>query len=77
MYMSTLLNIDYSICIAVCQSLTTNTLKRLMDQLEERILKTNQLKNTSKRLQHRIDPMNMCMIFVNVGICWPYRLEVS
>jgi len=28
----------------------TNALKHLMDQLEERILQTNQLKNTSKRL---------------------------
>jgi len=26
-----------------------------MDQLEERILQTDQLKNTSKRLQHRVD----------------------
>jgi len=26
-----------------------------MDQLEERILQTNQLKNASKHLQHRID----------------------
>jgi len=31
------------------QSLATNALKRLMDQLEERIL-TDQLKNASKRL---------------------------
>jgi len=27
------------------QSLTTNALKRLMDQLEEKILQTDQLKN--------------------------------
>jgi len=26
-----------------------------MDQLEERILQTDQLKNVSKRLQHRVD----------------------
>jgi len=26
-----------------------------MDQLEERILQTDQLKNASKRLQHRVD----------------------
>jgi len=26
-----------------------------MDQLEERILQINQLKNASKRLQHRVD----------------------
>jgi len=32
------------------QSLATNALKRLLDQLEERILQTDQLK---KRLQHR------------------------
>jgi len=31
------------------QSLTTNALKRLMDQLKERILQTDQLKNISKR----------------------------
>jgi len=29
---------------------TTNVLKRLMDQLEERILQIDQLKNASKRL---------------------------
>jgi len=29
-------------------------LKRLLDQLEERILQTDQLKNASKRLQHRL-----------------------
>jgi len=33
------------------ESLATNALKHLMDQLEERILQTNQL----KRLQHCID----------------------
>jgi len=37
------------------QNLATNTLKHLMDQLEERILQTDQLKNTSKRLQYRIN----------------------
>jgi len=37
------------------QSLATNALKHLMDQLEERILQINQLKNTSKCLQHRVD----------------------
>jgi len=31
------------------QSFATNALKRLMNQLEERILQTNQLKNASKR----------------------------
>jgi len=31
------------------QSFVTNALKRLMNQLEERILQTNQLKNASKR----------------------------
>ena len=30
------------------QSLATNALKHLMDQLEERILQTDQLKNSSK-----------------------------
>jgi len=36
---------------------TSNSLaiNALMDQLEERILQTNQLKNASKRLQHRVD----------------------
>jgi len=29
---------------------TTNVLKRLMDQLEEKILQIDQLKNASKRL---------------------------
>jgi len=38
------------------QSLVTNALKHLMDQLEERILQTDQLKNASKRLQHRFLP---------------------
>jgi len=33
------------------QSLATNALKHLMDQLEERILQTDQLKNVSKHLQ--------------------------
>jgi len=33
----------------------TNALKYLIDQLEERILQSDQLKNTSKYLQHRID----------------------
>jgi len=37
------------------QSFVTNALKNLMDQLEERILQTDQLKNASKRLQHRVD----------------------
>jgi len=37
------------------QNLATNTLKHLMDQLEERILQTDQLKNASKRLQYRIN----------------------
>jgi len=37
------------------QSLATNALKHLMDQLEERILQTNQLKTALKRLQHCID----------------------
>jgi len=37
------------------QNLATNALKRLMDQLEEKILQTDQLKNSSKRLQHRVD----------------------
>jgi len=37
----------------LCQSLAKNALKHL-DQLEERILQTDQLKNASKRLQHRI-----------------------
>ena len=37
------------------QSLVTNALKCLMDQLEEKILQTDQLKNASKRLQHRVD----------------------
>ena len=32
------------------QSLATNILKHLMNQLEKRILQTGQLKNTSKRL---------------------------
>jgi len=32
------------------QSLATNTLKHLMNQLGERILQTDQLKNVSKRL---------------------------
>jgi len=32
------------------QSLTTNTLKHLMNQLEEEILQTDQLKNASKCL---------------------------
>jgi len=36
------------------QSLVTNTLKYLMDQLEERILQIYQLKN-AKRLQYRVD----------------------
>ena len=39
----------------MCQSLATNALKRLMDRLEERILQTDQLKNPSKCLQHRVD----------------------
>jgi len=34
---------------------SSNALKHLTDQLEERILQTDQLKNTSKRLQHRFD----------------------
>jgi len=38
-----------------CQSLGINALKYLMDQLEERILQIDQLKNASKHLQHR-DP---------------------
>jgi len=37
----------------LCQRLAKNALKHL-DQLEERILQTDQLKNASKRLQHRI-----------------------
>jgi len=32
------------------ESLATNALKHLMDQLEERILQTGQLKNASKHL---------------------------
>ena len=37
------------ISLLLCgQSLATNALKHLMDQLEERILQTDQLKNTSK-----------------------------
>jgi len=32
----------------LCQSFATNALKHLMDQLEERILQTDQLKNASK-----------------------------
>jgi len=35
------------------QSLATNALKHLIDQLDER---TDQLKNASKRLQHHVDP---------------------
>jgi len=37
------------------QSFASNALKHLMDKLEERILQTDQLKNASKRLQHRLD----------------------
>jgi len=36
------------------QSLATNALKHLIDQLEEIILQIDQLKNASKRLQHRV-----------------------
>jgi len=39
----------------VIKVFATNALKLLMDQLEERILQTDQLKNASKRLQHRVD----------------------
>jgi len=35
--------------------LATNALKHVMDQLEEKILQTDQLKNASKHLQHRVD----------------------
>jgi len=35
------------------QSLATNALKHLMDQRRKNF--TNQLKNASKRLQHRVD----------------------
>ena len=33
-----------------------------MDQLEERILQTDQLKNTSKRSQHRVDYILLCLL---------------
>jgi len=33
----------------------SNALKHLMDQLEEKILQIDQLKNASKRLQHCVD----------------------
>ena len=36
------------------RSLATNALKRLIDQLEERILQAD-LKNASKHLQHHVD----------------------
>jgi len=45
----------FHLCIFGCgENLTTNALKHLMDQLEERILQIDQLKNASKRL-HRVD----------------------
>ena len=37
------------------QSLAINALKRLMDQLGEKILQTDQLQNASKHLQYRVD----------------------
>jgi len=40
----------------------------MMDQLEERILQTDQLKNASKRLQHRVDlQSNILLIFNLIG----------
>jgi len=41
--------------LRLCQSLATNALEHLINQLEERILQTDQLKNASKRLHHRVD----------------------
>ena len=37
------------------KGLATNALKRLMNQLEVKILQTEQLKNALKRLQHFLD----------------------
>jgi len=37
------------------QRLTTNALKHLIDQSEERILQIVQSKNASKHLQHHVD----------------------
>jgi len=37
------------------QSLTTNVLKRLVDQLEKRILQIDQSKIALKHLKHRVD----------------------
>jgi len=45
----------YILHIGCGKNLATNALKHLMDQLEERILQIDQLKNASKRLQHRVD----------------------
>jgi len=46
--------VAFSLVFAIVESITTNALKHLMDQ-EKRILQTDQLKNASKRLQHRVD----------------------
>jgi len=35
-----------------------------MDQLEERILQTDQLKDATKRLQHRVDPRCLCLTYM-------------
>jgi len=43
------------------QNLVTNDLKHLMDQLEERILQTDQLTIPSKRLQHRVNCTLQCL----------------
>jgi len=49
------LGVLFHLCIFGCgENLTTNALKHLMDQLEEKILQIDQLKNASKRL-HRVD----------------------
>jgi len=53
------------------QSLATNALKCLMNQ-EERILWTDQLKNTSKCLQYRVDHTSLIE-----SMHWRLRLKVK
>jgi len=73
------MNVRYRITdvvVKVCsQSLATNALKRLMDQLEERSLQTDQLKNASKRLQHRVDH-TQCESYISSIVYFVYIVHI-
>jgi len=57
------------------QNLATNALKHLMDQLEERILQTDQLKNASKRLQRIALTVSYVLCIMQESVMWSLKVS--